>query len=154
MQNVVFLPATSADLPAVRALLKRCELPTEDVAPAPSATFLQARAGDTIVGTVGLEIFGENALLRSLAVAPERRGQMLGRELWVRIRDEARRRQVRRLYLLTTTAESWFARLGFARVGRDAVPDAIRGTTEFSALCPGTAAVMAIDLAGADQRVL
>jgi hypothetical protein len=31
-------------------------------------------------------------------------------------------------------------------VNRDGVPDAIRATAEFSALCPGSAAVMAKEL--------
>jgi len=154
MEDVVFLPAGAADLPAVRSLLERCELPTEDLTSATTAYLVQARAGNAMVGTVGLEIFGEVALLRSLAVAPERRGRGLGGDLWTRILDEARRRQVRRLYLLTTTAERWFARLGFQPVGRDSVPDPIRGTTEFALLCPTTAAVMAMDVAALDQRVL
>ena len=67
----------------------------------------------------------------------------------------ASRRGIRRLYLLTTTPEKLFARWGFQRVERDAVPDAIRGTAEFTSLCPITAVVMALDLpANASHRVL
>ena len=63
------------------------------------------------------------ALLRSLAVAPDRRGRRLAHDLWRRILDRARALELERLYLLTTTAEPLFARWGFARIARDVVPD-------------------------------
>jgi len=46
------------------------------------------------------------------------------------------------IYLLTTTAERFFERLGYARVLRDAAPVAIQRTQEFSALCPSNSAFM------------
>jgi hypothetical protein len=42
-------------------------------------------------------------------------------------------------YLLTTSATEFFADRGYVAVGRCDAPDAIRGTTEFEALCPTTA---------------
>ena len=49
---------------------------------------------------------------------------------------------ITRLYLLTTTAQSWFRLLGFRSVLRDEVPEGIRGTEQFRTLCPSTAACM------------
>jgi amino-acid N-acetyltransferase len=49
--------------------------------------------------------------------------------------------------LLTTTAEGLFTRWGFHRVAQDQVADVLRSTTEYSTMCPSTAAVMAMDLA-------
>jgi amino-acid N-acetyltransferase len=155
MEHIRFTPATAADLPAVRTLLESCELPVDDLQPAHLEHFVACRLGHRLVGTVGIEIMGDTGLLRSLAVVPELRGRRLGHDLWKRLKDEARRRGIHRLYLLTTTAEKLFERWGFQRVERDAVPDAIRGTAEFTSLCPSTAALMALDLPGeTSQRVL
>jgi len=155
MEDTTVALATPADLSAVRALLDRCGLPTGDLQATHLERFLVCRVGGQLAGTVGLEVLGSFGLLRSLAVAPEFRGRNLGHGLWTRLRDEARGQGIRQLYLLTTTAEELFSAWGFGRVARDVVPDAVRATTEYSALCPSTAAVMTIDLtATPDQRVL
>jgi N-acetylglutamate synthase-like GNAT family acetyltransferase len=58
------------------------------------------------------------------------------------VERHARERGVRALYLLTTTAEKFFAGRGYRRVDREAIPDPIRSTREFADLCPATAAIM------------
>lgn len=151
MEDITFAPASADDLSAIRALLERCGLPTADLRDGLLEHFTVCRIGGRIVGTIGLEVLAETALLRSLAVAPEHRGQRLAHDLWSRVRDRARRGGIRRLYLLTTTAEALFFRWGFRRVARDEVPGAVQATSEYSALCPSTAAVMAIDVATLDQ---
>ena len=60
----------------------------------------------------------------------------------------ARSRGVRELYLLTTTAERFFERLGYRRTGRENAPEAIRGTQEFSGLCPSSSAFLVKELPG------
>lgn len=154
MEDLTFTPAAAADLPAVRALLERCALPADDLRQAHLDRFIVCRAGGAVVGAVGLEVAGNVGLLRSLAVAPEWRGRRVAHNLWRRISGEARGLGLHCLYLLTTTAGPLFARWGFAPIARDAVPDSIRATAEFASLCPSTAAVMATDLRGADQRAL
>ncbi|HEY7724926.1 MAG TPA: arsenic resistance N-acetyltransferase ArsN2 [Anaeromyxobacteraceae bacterium] len=139
-------PATPADVEAIRSLLEAAGLPSADLG-APNQRFLVAREAGALLGCVGLELFGEGALLRSLAVAERRRGEGLGGALAAGALEEARRRGVRALYLLTTTAEGFFARRGFARIGREEVPEAVRGSAEFGALCPASAACMARRLA-------
>jgi amino-acid N-acetyltransferase len=59
-----------------------------------------------------------------------------------RVLDEGRAAGVREVYLLTTTAEHYFPRLGFACVDREAVPRAVQGSAEFTGACPATAVVM------------
>jgi amino-acid N-acetyltransferase len=153
VDETTFAFATPADLGAVRALLDRCGLPTEDLEAKHLEQFLVCRLGGQLAGAIGLEVLGSLGLLRSLAVAPEFRGRRLGHALWTRLSDEARRRGIGRLYLLTTTADGLFSGWGFRRVGRDVVPDAVRATAEYSALCPSTATVMMMDLSEiADQR--
>ena len=146
MTDLTFSPATAADTGEVRALLERCGLPQEDLGPAHLEHFVVCRAGDELVGCIGLELFGEVALLRSLAVTPQHRGRRVGRWLWDAVRHQARASGVRRLYLLTTTAQALFVRWGFQAVPRQEVPDVVRGTAEYTTLCPTTAAVMMTEL--------
>src|SRR4029077_19698228 len=150
MEDITYSAASAADLPALRSLLEACDLPSEDLTAEHLEHFILCRAGATgarIVGSVGLELFGDVGLLRSLAVATELRGRRLGHELWARSRERARASGIERLYLLTTTAERLFARWGFQRIPRDQAAPAVRSTTEFTTMCPSTAAVMVLELA-------
>jgi amino-acid N-acetyltransferase len=58
----------------------------------------------------------------------------------------ARRAGVRELYLMTTTAEKFFARRGFVRVDRSAAEPTLKDTREWRDLCPASAAVMRLKL--------
>ncbi len=82
------------------------------------------------------------ALLRSLAVAAHVRGRGVGRALLADAERYARSHEVKDIYLLTTTAERFFARAGYERVERDSAPREIQQTEEFSTLCPATSALM------------
>jgi amino-acid N-acetyltransferase len=97
---------------------------------------------------VGLELYSNSGLLRSLAVATPARGRGLGKRLVAHAERYAQEHGVKELYLLTTTAEAFFSRLGYRRVERDAVPDAIKATREYSGICPASSAVMARELPG------
>jgi amino-acid N-acetyltransferase len=146
-EETKFSKATPGDLHAVRTLLRSCDLPIDDLTPDHLEHFVLCHVRDRLVGSVGLEaVSGEAALLRSLAVASGERARGLGRELWTRARQHAGALAVKRLYLLTTTAESLFRKWGFRRVPRDVAPEGIRATAEFNSLCPATAVVMVLDI--------
>lgn len=140
-------PARPVELDAIVALLGAAELPVEDLDVAKLDAFVVAAEGDACVGVVGLEIHGPNALLRSLAVEPRHRSRGLGARLVRAIETEARARGVTALYLLTTTARTFFERAGYTAHDRAAVPLSIAATTEFSSLCPDTADCLWRDLA-------
>ncbi len=129
------------DAPAIRALLRAADLPAEDFAEH-LAHFLVARRADAVVGAVGFERHARDALLRSLVVAPETRGAGVGGRLVSRLAAAAARTGAKRFYLLTTTAEAFFARRGFRKIPRAEVPAAIAATTEFHNLCPVSAVCM------------
>ncbi len=65
----------------------------------------------TPTALVGLEIYGRDALLRSLVVSANARTQGLGSALVLHAEQYAAAHEVRALYLLTTTAESFFGHL-------------------------------------------
>ena len=133
--------AQSSDRRAIRALLKKADLPFEDVQTG-RQTFLVAVCEGRIVGTAGLEAYGESGLLRSLAVAEESRGRGLGSELVENMTEEARKTGVRELYLLTMTAAPFFTRRGFEKIDRSKAPAPLQGTTEFASLCPVSSVCM------------
>lgn len=132
---------------ATKALLARCDLPTEDLDGLSFEHFLGLGSADAPSGVVGLEVFGSVALLRSLAVAPEARGLGHGKTLVDAIEGYARGLGVTELYLLTTTARPFFESLGYAPADRSAAPEPIRATREFSSICPGSAAFLVKRLA-------
>ena len=133
--------ATARDAAGIDGLLSACGLPTSDVAQH-LAHFLVAKSGHDLAGVIGLEPAGPYGLLRSLAVALAFRNRGIAGALRARMEKHAAEQGIRSLYLFTTTAEPFFAAAGFARAGRDAVPEAIRSTREFSSLCPESAVVM------------
>jgi amino-acid N-acetyltransferase len=142
MSNCVSLRTAEADdLRVVEGLLEGAALPVAGVAEW-LPQFVVAESEGRIVGVAGLELYGTSALLRSVAVEPHWRGSGVGRQLVDRLLSEAHARGVHDVYLLTTTAEHYFPRLGFACVDRDRVPDCVQCSVEFTGACPESAVVM------------
>jgi len=133
--------AQESDLPAVLGLLGRAQLPTAGVGDAQSQ-FVVAESEGRLVGVVGLELYGESALLRSAAVEESWRGSGVGRVLVERALDVARERGIEDVFLLTTTAEHYFPRFGFSCVSRDSVTPGVKSSIEFQEACPASATVM------------
>jgi UDP-N-acetylmuramate: L-alanyl-gamma-D-glutamyl-meso-diaminopimelate ligase len=85
-----------------------------------------------LVGCVALEVIDDVALLRMLAVVPERRGEGLGYLLVETATERARNQGVRQLYLVTDGAQGYFGqRLGFTVVDRKDVDSRIASTAEY-----------------------
>ncbi len=141
----IITPAAPKDLPAILDLLDRSELPRAGLEDH-LATTLVARENRRVVGTAALELYGPSALLRSVAVAVQLRGQGLGQALTAAALDLARRRGVRTVYLLTETAAAFFPKLGFRPISRSAVDPAVLCSPEFTSACPASALVMARSL--------
>jgi amino-acid N-acetyltransferase len=133
--------AEAPDLAEVLALLERAELPMAGVADS-FQQFIVARAEGKLVGTVGLELYGASALLRSAAVDTDWRGSGVGRALVERALEVARQRGIEDVYLLTTTAEHYFPKFGFACISRDSVRPEVQSSVEFQTACPASATVM------------
>ena len=134
-------PATARDLPAIRALLQRVDLPLAGV-DEHLPTMLVAREGEQIVGTAALELYAEGALLRSVAVEPVRQGRQLGHQLTDAALQLATARGANTVFLLTTTAERFFPKFGFEQIDREQVPASVRESVEFQSACPESAIVM------------
>ena len=137
--------AERSDLPAVLVLLADAGLPSAGVEES-FASFVVAEVGGRLVGVAGLEIHGRDGVLRSVAVDPACRGRGLGGRLTRRVLERADDAGLRRVYLLTTTAEEYFLRFGFRRIDRREASPEVRRSVEFRDACPASAVAMALDL--------
>lgn len=133
--------ATDRDIDAVESLLSTSKLPLDGVRDN-FTNFIVAEDKGAIAGAIGFEKFGSVALLRSAVVSPDYRGSGVGRRLVERLLERAENEGIEELFLLTTTAEKYFPRFGFARTTRSAVPAAVRSSAEFQGACPDSAVVM------------
>ena len=98
-------------------------------------------------GTVALEVYGDDAVLRALAVHPEHRGAGYGWMLADMAVSQARWRGVRRIYLLTETASDFFAaKFGFRVVDRFTLGKQVAASETFAAPKGAAQVAMRLDL--------
>jgi len=113
-------------------LLGSAGLPTEDLSEPQLKHFFFVGNAVAPTALVGAEIFGEHALLRSLAVSANQREQGLGSLLVAHLEQARSRMRSAANFLLTTTARDFFARRGYESVARESAPPSIRTTREFA----------------------
>lgn len=139
--GVTVRPATRADVHAILGLIRDAELAVQGLVEHLDSVLVAERDA-RVIGAIGLEPRGADALLRSAVVAPSERGAGIGAVLYERIVARAQSGGIERLYLLTTTAAEYWARHGFTTTTRDAVPELVRLSPEFTGACPASATVM------------
>jgi amino-acid N-acetyltransferase len=139
---LVAIPLAAWEREGLAAALKGAGLPADDVADPHRHFWRFSFADDIPAGFGGLEAYGTDALMRSITTLPPLRGRGFARAIVKALESEAVVLKCQSVYLLTTSAQDLFARLGYATVDRATVPAAIRATTQFAALCPDSATVM------------
>jgi len=127
--------ATAVDLPEIERLLEANKLPTIGIEKCISNFILAMNPDGVWVGVAGLEVYGQNGLLRSVAVNEQFRSLGYGRALVEAILRNARLSGVQTIYLLTDTAEEYFKTLGFGVVDRRGIPEDVRASPEFTECC-------------------
>jgi arsenate reductase len=139
-------PARQGDLEALVGLISECGLNAEGIGATYPAGYAVVDSAGELVGAAGVEIYGEDGLLRSVTVAADRRGSGLG-ALLVRNRLQwAVEQRLRAVYVLTLASARFFERLGFWRVEREEAPEGIRGSELFRSARPTTAALLCLTL--------
>ena len=141
MVDIQIAPATAADVDAIKTLLVSNGLPTSGV-DNHWKTFVVARDGKVIVGCGGAETYPVAALIRSIAVDQAYRSHGVGRSIVRQLLDRLTARGVREFYLLTTDAESYFAKRGFNTIDRAEVHPQLLASTQFTENCCSSAKCM------------
>jgi N-acetylglutamate synthase-like GNAT family acetyltransferase len=122
--------------------LSQAGLPADDVTQ-PGLRFWRFSTDEGApAGFGGLEGHGADALMRSILTLPPLRGRGVAQAIVSALEAEAMLAKCQTVWLLTTTAQPLFEKMGYAAVERDDVPEAIRATAQFASLCPDSAAVM------------
>ena len=143
MSSLTLLAPGEPAFAAMVASLQAAGLPVSDLNEGDAAYFALS-SGDAFGG---LATYGDVGLVRSLVVAADKRRCGAGHKLLTELLDIARANGIRDLWLLTTSAEAFFAKHGFEKADRSAAPPAIAETSQFRDLCPATAALMHLPLA-------
>ncbi|HEY2135741.1 MAG TPA: GNAT family N-acetyltransferase [Xanthobacteraceae bacterium] len=134
-------PLAAWERGGLKASLAGAGLAIDDVED-PDLLFWRFEADDVPVGFAGIVVFGQDALLRSLVTLPPVRQRGIGCAMVAKMETEARARGAHAIYLLTSDATSFFARLDYAPCGRDAVPAAIVTSAQFARSGADSATVM------------
>jgi len=139
-------PAHREDMAAVRGVLASVEL-EEPARNDQHGSFFVLRNEHGTAGCVSLEVLGDDAILRALAVDPRFRGAGYGWMLADMAVSHARWRGVRRIYLLTETASDFFAaKFGFRVVDRSTLSRQVAGSDTFTRPTSGQQVAMRLDL--------
>ena len=132
----------TAEEKQLKLLLAESGLYSDDIRSSDLRHFLVMRDGTRLAGVIGLEVVGESSLLRSLAVSPRYRNKGIASGIVKKVEEYARSKGIEKLYLITITAEEFFAKQGYQQVNRGSAPDALQVTTEFRSICPSTSTCM------------
>ena len=133
--------ATNEQRQEIISMLQAENLPVEDL-PVVLDNFFVAMEGGKLVGAIGLELYGNYGLLRSMVVGKAHRNRNIASQLLQVLEQYAKDKGSNAIYLLTETASQYFERKNYRQVSREDVPNELQGSSEFSHVCPVTAVVM------------
>ena len=131
----------SDEMEAFRLALFAAGLPADDIA-APDVRPFRFTRRLMPVGYGALEVYGSDALMRSIVVTPNARGDGVGRKIVEWLLAHAARLGAERAFLLTTNARAYFEGLGFEVVDRSLAPRSILTTRQATGLCPVSAVLL------------
>jgi len=137
-EEIEILNARSEHLHSVKEILQLNHLPLIGVEDQFSNYFI-LQLNTEIIGVIGLEIYGDCALIRSFAILPEFQKKGLGTILFQQILEYAQEKKIKNLYALTETAKNFFEKNGFGVVDRKNAPLEIQQSKEFTTACPKSA---------------
>ncbi|GAB4111006.1 MAG: hypothetical protein OHK0057_00460 [Thermoflexibacter sp.] len=141
-QDLTFQRVTSEqDKKAFVAQLIEANLPYADLGKE-TELFLLCNDEGKVIGTAGLEWYGQNALLRSVSVSKLYQGKGVGKQILFEVERIVRSHQAQGIYLLTETAKDFFEKNNYMVISRQTIPQEVLTSPQFTSTCPSTATVM------------
>ena len=141
IDQISITKATATQRQAIIELLQAEGLPVDDL-PASLDNFFVATDDSLVIGAIGVELYGDCGLLRSMVVDKDHRNQNIASRLVRELENHAKTNGIQCMYLLTETAPQYFERKGYQKITRDKVPVQLKKASEFSHVCPVSATVM------------
>ena len=135
----------NTDYDIIRELLKTNKLPYEDIISS-KVDFITSQPDGNLAGCIGIEKYGEDGLLRSFAVDDKYKNKGIGKDLLNELISKSKSEGIKKLHLLTTTADKYFAKKGFRNSERSNAPKAILNSKEFSEICPSNSVYMIMEI--------
>jgi amino-acid N-acetyltransferase len=133
--------AHRSDLAGIRWLLDLESLPSADITEEMLDHFLVYRDAIGVAGVVGLECYGDAALLRSLVIADGYARYGLGKRLVVAAEKLATELNIFAIYL-ATPPQMYFESMGYRYILQENVPSVIQQSAHFKSLCLSTAVLL------------
>jgi enamine deaminase RidA (YjgF/YER057c/UK114 family)/N-acetylglutamate synthase-like GNAT family acetyltransferase len=127
------------------AMLRSVDLPLPSASD--PVTMLKAYLAGELVGCVGYGRYGASAVLHSLVVIREAKGEGVGRALMQSALERLRQAGARQAYLVTTDTARYFGYLGFTQVAREALTLEVQMCPEIAQYVEGEATYMCYTLA-------
>jgi len=128
------------DQKIIHSLLSGFKLPLDGLEE--TKLWLLESGNGEVLGVAGLELYGNQGLLRSVAVTQGIQNQGVGTALANFVISETKKSQVQDLFLITTTAPAFFKKLGFKEESREQVVGSSTNSVEFISACPKTAILL------------
>ena len=123
------------EIDSVKELLHLSGLPVSDLDEAPIHIF-GVKENNKLVAAGALEIYGINAVLRSLAVHQTHQNLGYGKQMVRFLENKAIEKGIKNLFLLTSTAADFFKKLAYLPQQRDLCPPDILSSAQFREICP------------------
>ncbi len=131
------IKATENRIDDIFTLLDNAQLPKEGVQKNLHNSFIvPVKNTNKLLGCGNLEIYEDEALLRSLAVHSSYYNKGLGSQLVKHIHEYATNIGIKRIYLLTTTAETFFKKFNYHIIARTDVSPKVQQSVELKSLYP------------------
>lgn len=134
------------DLRDLKIILLSEGLPVQTIGTAPISFFAINAENGAPLGWGGIEVYGDAGVLRSVVIKNALRGMGSGKKLVKALISEARELGLKKLWLLTINAETFFSQLGFQHAIRSEAPKAIQLCEEFTWSYNDTAHCMCMKL--------
>jgi len=139
--ETTIVKATDKQRQNIIQLLQTEKLPVDDLPPSLD-NFFVAIDNDNVIGAIGLELYGDCGLLRSMVVMKEYRNKNIASQLVLQLENYAKAKHINCMYLLTETAPQYFEKKGYEKITREEVPEQLKTSSEFNHVCPASAIVM------------
>ena len=132
---------SQSEIHLAKELLLANSLPASDLDEAP-VQFFGIKENDRLIAIGALEIYGTNALVRSVAVHCTYQNNGYGVKIVQFLERKATELEISKLFLLTTTAEDFFKKLEYLPIQRNLCPPEILSSGQFRDICPQSASCL------------